>query len=184
MSPDDRRPAGQAELVVSFNAVPTARRLAQAKQSLIFRLISAVVSLGIVLAIYYFAAQGWSPAMIWGLFAVWGAVTLVWLVLSLVALFTARRDLHRIGTGAAVTLSPSGIRVLDRSFAWDEVAALKATGSSVGAGPKLVVEPYSGEPASVPLSFLDTLPGTLDSAARAYSLGRHGLDLSGLDAMF
>lgn len=174
----------QPELVVAYNAVPTASRVARARQTLVFRAISAVVSLAIVIFLLRVVGQDWAATVRWGTFLVWGVVTAVWFALSIISLVRARADLQRVGVGPALVLSPQGVQIDGRRFTWPEVAAIKVVGSDVGAGPRFVVEPVSGESASIPLSFLDAMPGTLDSAARAYSLGRHGVDLARLDSMF
>lgn len=139
----------QAELVVAYNAVPTANRVARARQTLVFRAISAVISLVVLVVLARVLGQDWSPALVWGFFSVWAVVTVVWFVVSIVTLVRARSDMQRIGAGAALVISPAGVRVAERNFAWPEVVAIKAVGNDFGAGPRLVVETAAGRaPAS------------------------------------
>jgi hypothetical protein len=48
-------------------------------------------------------------------------------------------------------------------------------------GPLLRAVATDGGRVDIPLEQLPVLPATLDSTVRAYSGGRHGLDLSALD---
>ncbi|WP_257478223.1 hypothetical protein [Acidipropionibacterium jensenii] len=67
---------------------------------------------------------------------------------------------------------------------WPEVAEFAVLGSSLGAGPVVRLVDSGGHRWEVPVSWLDALPGTIDSAARAWSGGRTGLDVTGLDRPF
>lgn len=67
---------------------------------------------------------------------------------------------------------------------WSEVAEFSVLGSSLGAGPVVRLVDSEGHRWEVPVSWLDALPGTIDSAARAWSGGRTGLDVTGLDRPF
>ncbi len=67
---------------------------------------------------------------------------------------------------------------------WEDVTALRLVGRHGGAGPAVAVDAQGPEVARVPLSFLDAGPAVIDSAARAYSLGRAHLDVSALDRVF
>jgi hypothetical protein len=67
---------------------------------------------------------------------------------------------------------------------WGDVSEFAVLGSSIGAGPVVRLIDAAGNRWEVPVSWLDSLPGTIDSAARAWSGGRTGLDVSGLDRPF
>lgn len=174
-------PMNLAELVVAFNPEPTANRLARARTGFIFRIVSALVSLGVCFVIMYTVGKEWTQGMLYWMFGTWGAVSLAWLIASVVSWVSAKRDLKRIGVGPAVTLSPAGIGLNGRQFAWRDVSRVWATSSYSGAGPKLVVVAKQGDWEQIPFSYLDAMPATIDSALRAY--GQPPLDLSALDAM-
>lgn len=118
-------------------------------------------------------------------------LVLAFLVWRWLELRSARRALGKVPAGEALRIDHRGVHVdgegggerASRSFDWAGLSDLRAAGSKVGNGPDLVVEHREGS-WTVPLSWLDTLPGTIDSAIRAYSGGRRGLDLSGLDSIF
>ncbi|MDO4783869.1 MAG: hypothetical protein Q3997_02115 [Propionibacteriaceae bacterium] len=167
------------ELVVAFNPALTQARLSRARWAFGFRAVGMALSLGICLFIYFQFGRDWSLLMTVGMFGVWMSVSAFWLVVSIVSWVGASRDLNRIGVGAAVTLSSSGIGLNGRRFAWPEVSRVWAAGGYSGAGPKLVVQTYAGDWEQIPFSFLDAMPGTVDAALRAY--GRPGLDLRPLD---
>jgi hypothetical protein len=65
---------------------------------------------------------------------------------------------------------------------WPEVVSLAAVrGRGIGAAPLLQLTRTSGPPLTVPFEQLSSRPATLDMTARAYSGGRHGIDLSAFD---
>ncbi|MBO0812963.1 MAG: hypothetical protein J2P23_13085, partial [Microlunatus sp.] len=61
------------------------------------------------------------------------------------------------------------------------LAALTTAKGTWPAGPMLRAVSTDGSHLEVPMEQLKVLPATLDSTVRAYSGGRHGLDLSALD---
>ena len=172
-------PMNLTELVVAFNPAFTQARRSRARWAFGFRVAGMVLSFGICLFIYFQLGQEWSLIMVAAMFGVWFSVSAFWLVVSAVSWVSASRDLRRIGTGPAVTVSSSGIGLNGRRFAWPEVSRVWAAGGYSGAGPKLVVQTYAGDWEQIPFSFLDVMPGTLDAALRAY--GRPGLDVRPLD---
>lgn len=102
---------------------------------------------------------------------------------------SARRSLAQVPAGEALRIDHRGVHASNgggdqaTTYDWAGLGALRAAGKKVGAGPQLIVEHAQGQ-WQVPLSYLDTLPGTIDSAVRAYSGGRRGLDLSGMDSIW
>lgn len=149
------------------------------------RAITAGLSLAFCVLVLLFWSSDWSPAMKWGLIGVWLGLSLVWLIISIVGFARAKRDLALIEQGPALVISPAGIRLhapRERQLGWHEISSVRVAGMSLGAGPDLVIGGEE-ELGRVPLSFLDALPGSIDSALRAYSLGRVSLDLSSLDSL-
>lgn len=187
-SPQDmsRSVPSQSGFVVGFNPVPMANQVATLGLRLRSSILWTLVGAGIWTALWWTQRERWGSP--WLLVAGYG-VSLVLIIVTALRLLNARRNLSRIGRGAALEATRQGLRlhtlegaVLD--LEWDQVRVLKASGLKVGAGPELVVEAVQGKVWSMPLSFLDALPGTIDGGVRAMSGGRHGLDLSGLDAIF
>lgn len=167
------------ELVVAFNPQSIQARYRGALVALGFRLVIALVSFGLTYYVYVTFAQTWSPWMVLLLFLSWGLPSLFWLILSGISVVSAIRARRLIHAGPAVTLSSWGIGLNGRRFGWDEVSRVWAAPGYGGAGPRLVVQTFSGEWEEISFSLLDTMPGTFDAALRAY--GRSGLDLRPLD---
>ncbi|MGO4957250.1 hypothetical protein ACTQ49_08255 [Luteococcus sp. Sow4_B9] len=172
--------------VVGFNPVPMAHAVAQLGSRLRSSILWTVIGAAIWTAVWWWQRENWGSP--WLLVAGY-AISIVLIVVTAIRLLLARRNLARIGRGPALQAGREGLRlhtlegaVLD--IEWDDVKALRAAGLKVGAGPELVVEARQGKVWSMPLSFLDALPGTIDGGVRATSAGRHGLDLSGLDSIF
>ncbi|GAB3707850.1 hypothetical protein [Mariniluteicoccus flavus] len=108
------------------------------------------------------------------------AISLVLFVVHLVWWLRMRRQV--VEPGLALQLSPLGIEVEGARIAWPEVTAIRTGWSRVGDGHTLIIE-RAGQPAvEMPLDSLTILPGSLDSAIRAHSGGRHVLDLSAYGA--
>jgi hypothetical protein len=114
-------------------------------------------------------------------YAVVLAISLGWFVGYLVAWLRARRAARGVGTGTAVRIGRPGIQVGRVFTPWSEVSGLTMTGSRLGGSPRFELRRSTGPAVSVPLDQIEVHPATLDSTARAYSGGRHGVDLSALD---
>jgi hypothetical protein len=68
------------------------------------------------------------------------------------------------------------------SASWPEVAVIDTIKGGVGRKPRLRVTTADGRRADVPLDQVTVFPATLDSTVRAFSAGRHGVDLSALES--
>lgn len=179
-------PMQPERFAVAMTPLPTAARVMRHRRALRMRIISALVSLAILIALLYFFNPGWSTGTIVFLCVVWGVTTAVWFVISFVGLHRAKRDLAAISQGEALYIDGSGIEFVHPEpvrASWAEITALKISGSSFGAGPRLVLEVGGERAAQVPMSFLDALPSAIDSAVVARSLGRVRLDVSDMDRM-
>ncbi|MHA6513875.1 hypothetical protein [Tessaracoccus sp. Z1128] len=164
--------------------LPTAARVTQKRGALRWRVISTLVSLAILAVIILTLGRDWPQEWTIAMVALWVGSSVFWLAISIVGLQRAKRDLGRIHDGVAFFFDHDGVEFITPPAAlvpWDRVAALKLGGGLSGAGPSMVLETAAGPVAKVPLSFLDATPAVIDSAARAYSLGRVGLDVRALD---
>jgi len=133
------------------------------------------------------AVQGALPS--WSLPAlavIWAVPTLVRIVATVVSLKRAKQDLASLGRGVGLYIDGSGVEFVHPEQVrarWAEITALKISGRRWGAGPRLRLEVSGREVASIPISFLDAMPGAIDSAARARSMGRIGVDASDMDRL-
>ena len=79
--------------------------------------------------------------------------------------------------GVALRIGRAGVQVADVFAYWPQISGLRVVKGRVGRSPRFRME-HSGGFADVPLDQLGVLPATLDTTARAYSAGRHGVDLT------
>ena len=93
------------------------------------------------------------------------------------------------GLAAAVSIyglvsDPADIerQVAGLSASWPEVAAIDTVKPGLGRGPRLRLTTGDGRRGDVPLDQVTVFPATLDSTVRAFSAGRHGVDLSALES--
>lgn len=171
---------------IGLTPLPTAARVSRQRGALKWRIISSIVSLGILIAVLYFFGRDWSRGWVIFFIVMWVVSTVFWFAVNIVGLQRAKRDLGRIQEGVALYLDGHGIEFVQPTAArvpWGDVTALKLAGRNAGAGPSIVVEAYGKELASVPISFLDATPAVIDSAARACSLGRIHLETKALDRL-
>lgn len=155
------------------------------------RVILNGVSTGITVAglagvlLYVWLARQWVFDDVFGMLtwflsfsAVIGSMILV---ARLVWLSRLRAELRAVGEGVALVVSAWGIGSAEGDAAWDDIAHVAATRGRIGRGYRLRVERVDGSAFDFPLEGLGILPGTLDAAVRAYSAGRHGVDLTVVD---
>ena len=182
---------------VALTPAPTAARITRQRSALRLQVIFALV-FGTVLFVVWLgpqflpedaerAVQGALPS--WSLPAlmvIWAVPTLVRIVVTVIFLRRAKRDIASLEQGTALYIDGTGVEFVHPErvrASWAEITALKISGRSWGPGPRLRLEVSGREVASIPISFLDVLPGTIDSAVRARSMGRIGVDVSDMDQL-
>lgn len=169
------------ELSIPFDPSQMEDKVRHRRRRMKSRLISLIITV-VLLALLY----AWKRAeFIGGYFALCAAllgVSLAWFVGYLVAYLLAKRELARVGQGTAVRIGRAGVELRGTFVGWSEVAALRTATKRWGRAPRLELSRHFGEPLTVPLNQMTVRPATLDLTARAYSAGRHGVDLSALDA--
>ena len=125
--------------------------------------------------------------------SLWLSLGILLVTLAIFLANTARLSgasllLARLPAGNACRFDAIGL-VVDKvggeqRLAWPEITAIGGRQRQSLPGPELVVTPVSGKPWSVPLLYLDVLPGTIDSAIRAQTQDQRTLDLTALDQLF
>ncbi len=171
---------------VGLTPLPTAARVARRRSALRMRIISAFISLALLIGILVFLNPGWSAGLVVGLVALWLASTATWMTIAVVGLHRAKKDLASIGHGDAFYIDAAGIEFVHPEpmrATWPEINALRIVGGSLGAGPRLIMEATGDRTVRIPLSFVDASPSAIDSATSARSLGRVRVDVSGLDKL-
>ncbi len=171
---------------VGLTPLPTAARVARKRSALRVRIISAFISLALLIGILVFLNPGWPAGLVVGFVAVWVVITATWMTIIVVGLHRAKKDLASISHGDAFYIDGTGIEFIHPEpirASWADINALRITGSSLGAGPSLVMEATGDRTVRIPLSFVDASPSAIDSATSARSLGRVRVDVSGMDRM-
>lgn len=168
------------ELLVPFDDRQLRERVRRRRRGMWGRVISLGITATILTLLYFFGGDQRQGSGYLTVYAVVLGISVAWLVGYLVAWLRARRALGRVGRGTALRVGRPGIQVARTFTPWPEVTAL-ATVRRRGRGPAFELRRSSGPPVAVPLDQVEVHPATLDSTVRAYSGGRHGVDLSALD---
>jgi len=170
------------ELLVPYDPTPLAAALDRRRRGMRSRLISLAITAVIVVLLHFFGPEQLRGGGFLALFGVALGVSLAWFLGYLVAYLLARRDLRGVGTGTAVRIGRPGVQVAGVFTPWAEMASLRMATGRFGRRPRLELRSSSGQVAAVPVNQMVVLPATLDSTTRAYSGGRHGVDLTALDS--
>ena len=171
-----------SELVVPYDPGPLADKVGRRRRLLRSRLVSLGITIAILLLIYLWQRENLDGAFFVVLCAVVLAVSLVLIGISAVLLVAAKREFGGLGRGTAVWIGPAGIQVAGLSAAWPEVVSIRTVKGGIGRDPRLRLTTTGGRQADVPLDQISVFPATLDSTVRAFSAGRHGVDLSALES--
>lgn len=170
------------ELALPYDPAPTADRVRRQRWRVRSGVVSLVVSVAVLVALYVWKRDQLTGAGLLVLYAVLLGVQVARVVVALVQLRRSRRVLAGIGPGTALRIGRRGVELRGVFVGWPEVSALGAVTGRWGRYPELRLVPRTGDPVSLPLDQVDVRPATLDTTARAYSGGRHGVDLAALDA--
>ncbi len=173
-----------SRFVAGLTPLPTAARVTKRRSALHARVASSIVSLVFLIVIVVLFRDSWSLAWTIAISVLWVLSAVFWWAISVIGLQNAKRDLAMIPEEAAFFLDPHGIEFVyprPARVAWADVTAFTLKGHNFGAGVCVAVDANGEEAARVPVSFLDATPAIIDSAARAYSLGRVHLDNDALD---
>ena len=170
------------ELVVGYNPLPAAERVAHYQGLVRSRLIWLGIGVVLLLGLWFWLRDELDVAQTIWLYVIGLAFSGIWLVIAVVLYIAARRALDRINAtqGYAVRVDTLGIEVAGTRVAWPDVSTIATVRGPLGGHPRLLLRDSAGASVSVPITFLDTLPGTLDSAIRAYSRGTQWIDTSKL----
>ena len=169
------------ELNVAYDPGQIAEKVSRRRRQVRSRVISLIITVVVLVAIYLWRRDELQGA---GFFTVYGVIlglSLVWLGVVVFLFVRARQELASIGEGTAVRIGRAGIQVAGLGAGWPEVVSITVAKAGIGRGPLLRLDLSDGRQAGVPLDQITSYPATLDSTARAFSAGRHGVDLTALD---
>lgn len=169
------------ELLLPYEPVRLAETVARRKRGMISRAVSVGITLAILTALYLWRRDEVQGAGYWVFTGIVVAVSLIPFVVVLVGFLQARRELREVPQGIAVRMGRPGVVVGNRFARWDEVDVLAVVPGKLGRAERLQLRTSDGATSLVALDRVVVQPATLDGTARAYSAGRHGVDLSKLD---
>jgi hypothetical protein len=171
-----------SELVVPYDPGPLTDKVRRRRRLIRARLISLGITVALLLLIYAWQREVLQGAGFLIICAVVLGVSLAVLGVTVVLYLLAKKGVGSVGSGIAIRIGPHGIQVAGLSASWPEVVAIDTVKGGLDRGPRLRLTLADGRQASVPLDQVDVFPATLDSTARAFSAGRHGVDLSALES--
>jgi len=170
-----------SELIVPYDAQQIELKVQRRRRRMRSQLISVFVTVVIMAGLYFWQRDQLQGA---GFLVIYGVLLGVPLILFLVFLLgyrQSKKELATMGSGTAVRIGVPGVQVADVFVAWPEVASLAAVRGGIGRAPLLRLATTDGRQARVPFDQIPTYPATLDGTVRAFSAGRHGVDLTALD---
>jgi len=170
------------ELIVPYDPGQLQDRVARRRRGMWSRLISLGITAVILVLLHFFGGDQLRGQGFLTVYGIVLGISLAWFVGYLLAWLRARRALRGVGSGTAVRIGRPGVQVGRVFTPWREVTALTMVAGRLGRSPRLELRRSTGAPVSVPLDQIEVHPATLDSTARAYSAGRHGVDLEALDS--
>jgi hypothetical protein len=171
-----------SELVVPYDPGPLNEKVARRRRLVRTRLVSLGITVAVLLLIYFWRRDDTQGAAFVVLFAIVLGISLTLLGVSAARYVVAKRQIRSLGSGTAIRIGPPGIQVAGLSASWPEVAAIDTVKPGPGRGPRLRLTTGDGRRGDVPLDQVTVFPATLDSTVRAFSAGRHGVDLSALES--
>jgi hypothetical protein len=170
------------ELLLPYDPSQALEKVARRKRQVRSRAISLGITLAILVGLYLWQRNRPGGAGSLTVYLVVLGISVAWLVGFVLAYVKARRDLRGVGEGVALRMGRPGVELAGSYVPWSDVVSLAAVRGRRLQSPRLQLVRTSGAPLSVPFDQLDVRPATLDLTARAYSGGRHGVDLEALDS--
>ena len=169
------------ELLVPYDPGPLTEKVARRKALVRSRIISLVITVAVLVVVYLWQRDQLQGTGFLVVYAVLLGIPVVWLVVVVIMYFRARSAVRSLAPGIAIRVGPPGIEVAGLGAPWPQVASVAAVKPSPGKGPVLQLRLVDGRQAAVPFEQITVFPATVDSAVRAFSASRHGVDLSALD---
>ncbi len=169
-------------LAVPYDAQAADQRVARRKQQLRMRLISLGITVVIMIGFYLWRGQEMGGGWFIGAYVLVFLIAFGWLAFYWIGLRIARRERAEVGQGTALRIDRTGVELAGTFVTWPQVAGLAVVKGGFLRAERLQLTPTGGEPVSVALEAMAVRPATIDQTARAYSAGRHGVDLSELDS--
>jgi hypothetical protein len=171
-----------SELVVPYDPGPLTDKVERRRRLIRSRLLSLGITIALLVLIYLWRREDLGGTGVIIIFAIVLGASLAWLTTSIVLFFLAKGEMRTVGNGVAIRIGPPGIQVAGLSASWPEVTKIDTIKGGLDHAPRLRLTVVDGRQAVVPLDQVTVFPATLDSTVRAFSAGRHGVDLSALES--
>jgi len=169
------------QLIIGFNPMSAANRVAYFGSQIRGRLMWLVLAVVVCFGIWIWQRASLSPRDTGLMFGVGIAYSLIWLAFAFVNWLRAKSALSAVSPGVAATVDRQGIWLQGVAIAWPQVARITIRPGRFGGTSSLLVKRADGAPpVKMSLALLDAMPGTIDSAIRAYSGGAQQIDTSKL----
>ncbi len=168
------------ELAVPYDPSEVVARMQHRRGMVRMRIVSLIITIAIMVGLYFFFSDRQGP----GWFVVYGialAVAVTWVAGTFLAYRLARKEVQSMPAGTALRINRHGVEIGGQPYGWSDVTSIAVVRGKLGRGPLIQVNARSGEQVALPLRHIRIPIATVDSTARAYSAGRHGVDLSALD---
>ena len=184
---DEGRTVTDGYLPIHFDNSQLAQRAVSARRRAVLSVISIAIiflTLAGVLLYVHLGRDGHFGELfliVTWMLSVSGAIELVLLGARMVWFRRVTAASAAVGEGLAFVVSPAGIECEKGRAGWGDITHIAVANGTWGHGYLLRIKRGDEQAFEFPLGGIDILPGTLDSAMRAYSAGRHGVDLSALD---
>lgn len=169
------------ELLLPYDPGPLTAKAAQRRRVVRGRIISLVITVVILVAIYFWQRDQLEGTGFIPVYAVVLGIPVVWLVVVVIRYLQTRGQLRSIGYGTAVRVGAPGIQVAGLAASWPYVGSVAVIKGRFGRSPALTLRLIDGRQSQVPLDQVTVFPATLDGSVRAFSAGRHRVDLSALE---
>lgn len=169
-------------LAVPYDSKAADDRVARRRQQIKMRLISLGITVVVMIIFYLWRRQDLTGAFFVIGYVLVFVIAFAWLAFHWIGYKLAQRERAEVGQGTALRIDRTGVELAGVFAAWPQVAGLAAVKGGFFRAERLQLARTDGEPVSVAFEALGVRPATIDQTARAYSSGRHGVDLSELDS--
>lgn len=177
-------PAPGGGMLVGYTPVAMTKRAAMIRKLMFRQWLGVGISL-LISVVWWLIFRPEVDSLLFWLLIASVALSLARVVITGVRLWRARRTIGRIPLGPAFQIDNHGVVLATvgtgERIGWPDIRVVKGRGKLFNPGPRLEFGWQPDGHWSVPIIQLDAAPKSIDSALRAFSLGRFGLDLSAVD---
>jgi len=168
------------ELIIGYNPMPAAQRVALLARGIRGRLAWVGIALVVCIWIYLWQRNSLTPTMVAWLFGAGLGYSLIWLIMSIIQWGRAKSALSSIAPGVAARIDRQGIWLQGVFLPWPAIAQIVARSRRFSMAPRLQIIGLDGQRYRLDLGELDIMPGTIDASIRTFSGGTHSIDTSKL----